>query len=218
MTETARLANNGDGVGGQVELPGNVAADRPATSHPVGNVKWVPLERVRANSYNPNKVAAIELRLLYTSIKADGYTQPVVTVRDETREGWIIVDGFHRWRVMVENADIRESTGGLLPIVEIDSPANDLMASTIRHNRARGKHSIGNMSGIVFSMLDNGWSDERICAELGMSADELLRLKHMTGFSKLFENVKYRRAWETRRQLEIRRQYQADHPDEDVLI
>jgi len=90
--------------------------------HPVGAVQWVPIQHVRANSWNPNKVASIELRLLYISIKADGYTQPVVTIRDEASEEprWIIIDGFHRWRVMIEIAAIRESTGGLLPIVVID--------------------------------------------------------------------------------------------------
>jgi ParB-like chromosome segregation protein Spo0J len=183
-------------------------------------VKWVPLERVRANDYNPNQVAAVELQLLYVSIKADGYTQPVVTIRDGEGDDakWIIVDGFHRWRVMLEREDIRESTGGLLPIVEIDKPLNDRMASTVRHNRARGKHGITSMAQLVFGMLDGGWSDERICSELGMSTDELLRLKHVTGFSKLFENTEYHQAWETRRQVEIRREYKADHPDEDTPI
>jgi ParB-like chromosome segregation protein Spo0J len=190
----------------------------PTENHPIAHLKWVPIQKVRANDYNPNKVAAIEMRLLYVSIKADGYTQPVVTVRDEANDLWVIVDGFHRWRVMVENADIRESTGGLLPVVEISKDINDRMASTVRHNRARGKHSVANMSSIVFGMLDNGWTDEQICAELGMSADELLRLKHVTGFSKLFENVEYRRAWETRAQLEIRREYAAEHPDEPMPV
>jgi ParB-like chromosome segregation protein Spo0J len=208
MSTTQRLAKKADQEYGLVDL----------SLHPVNHVKWVPLAKVRANTWNPNKVASIEMQLLYTSIKADGYTQPVVTVRDEARDRWVVVDGFHRWRVLIENDDIRASTGGMCPIVEISADVNDLMASTIRHNRARGKHSVGNMSGIVFSMLDNGWTDERICAELGMSADELLRLKHMTGFSKLFENVQYRQAWETRRQLEIRRAYAAENPDEDMPI
>jgi ParB-like chromosome segregation protein Spo0J len=188
------------------------------TTVPLSPTENHPIAKVRANDYNPNKVAAIEMRLLYVSIKADGYTQPVVTVRDEANDLWVIVDGFHRWRVMVENADIRESTGGLLPVVEISKDINDRMASTVRHNRARGKHSVANMSSIVFGMLDNGWTDEQICAELGMSADELLRLKHVTGFSKLFENVEYRRAWETRAQLEIRREYAAEHPDEPMPV
>jgi hypothetical protein len=185
----------------------------------VSNVKWVPIGKVRANSYNPNKVASVEMRLLKTSVMADGYTQPVVTVRDEVNDRWIVVDGFHRWQLLVTDAEVRESTNGLCPVVElVDKTPNDLMASTVRHNRARGKHSVGNMSTLVFEMLDNGWTDSRICAEMGMSADELIRLKHMTGFSKLFESVEYRRAWETRRQIEIRRAYAAGHPNEDVSV
>jgi AraC-like DNA-binding protein len=178
----------------------------------------VPIEKVRANSWNPNKVASVELNLLYISVKADGYTQPIVTYRDEENDRWIVVDGFHRWRTLLENPDIRASTGGLAPVVEIQRPLNDLMASTVRHNRARGKHTVGNMANLVFGMLEGGWDDAQVCRELGMSADELIRLKHVTGFSKLFENVEYRRAWETRRQLELKRAYATDHPDEEITV
>lgn len=185
--------------------------------HPVTNVMWVPVEKVRANDYNPNKVASVELQLLYVSIKADGFTQPIVTVRDEEHDRWIVVDGFHRYRTLVERPDILESTGGLAPIVELrDRSVNDLKASTVRHNRARGKHGTGDMAQLVFEMLEDGWSDTRICAELGMSADELVRLKHVTGFSKLFEDIDYRRAWETTRQAQLRREYAAEHPDETL--
>jgi len=172
---------------------------------PISRVKWVPVEKVEANDYNPNSVAANELRLLYISIEADGYTQPVVTIRDEERDRWIIVDGFHRWLVMRRHPDIYARCRGLLPIVEIDKPLGDRMASTVRHNRARGKHSVSGMGQIVFGMLDAGKSDAMICRELGMEADELLRLKHITGFSKLFADVQYKRAWETRRMIQLRR-------------
>jgi len=165
------------------------------------------IDQVEANDYNPNIVAKNELRLLYHSIKADGYTQPVVTVYDAERDKYVIVDGFHRYLVMVYHADIREPRGGLLPIVVIDKPINDRMASTIRHNRARGKHNIAGMAGIVFKMLEGGWDDAAICSELGMEADELIRLQYVTGFAKLFENVEYRQSWETRRMIKLRRDY-----------
>jgi ParB-like chromosome segregation protein Spo0J len=152
-------------------------------AQPVSAVLFVPIDKVYANDYNPNSVATNEMRLLYTSISHDGYTQPVVTVYDERADRYVIVDGFHRYSTMRRNADIRESTGSLLPIVVIDKPINDRMASTVRHNRAHGKHSITGMASMVFSMLENGWADEAICAELGMEADELVRLKHVTGFS-----------------------------------
>lgn len=177
----------------------------PLNTQPIDNVKWVPIEKVQANDYNPNSVAKNEMRLLYVSIKHDGYTQPVVTVYDESIDKYVIVDGFHRYTTMRLNKDIAERNNGLLPIVVISKNINDRMASTVRHNRARGKHSLTGMASMVFAMLDNGWSDSAICAEIGVEAEELVRLKHVTGFSKLFENVEYRKAWETKRQIEVKK-------------
>jgi hypothetical protein len=117
----------------------------------------------------------------------------------------VIVDGFHRFTIMKTCPDIYEKNGGLLPIVVIDKTINDRMASTVRHNRARGKHSVAGMSTMVFSMLEQGWSNSRICAELGLEAEELAKLKHITGFSKLFENQEYKRAWESKQQIEARK-------------
>lgn len=162
---------------------------------------WVPVERVWANSYNPNSVATTEMRLLYVSVKADGYTQPVVTIRDDERDGWVVVDGFHRYLIMKRYPDIYAKNHGLLPIVVIDKPINDRMASTIRHNRARGKHSVDGMSALVVTMLKNGWDDRRICAELGLEKEELIRLKHLTGYAKFFINGRYNPALETSTQI-----------------
>ena len=172
---------------------------------PVDSVQWVPIEDVVCNDYNPNSVATNEMRLLYTSILHDGYTQPVVCIRDDERGKWVIVDGFHRYSIMKLYADIRARTNGMLPIVVIKKSINERMASTVRHNRARGKHSVNGMASMVFAMLDNGMDDAQICADLGLSADELTRLKHVTGFSKLFENVEYGRAWETKRMIQLRK-------------
>ena len=171
--------------------------------HPVGNVLWVDVEDVEPNDYNPNSVASQEMGLLYTSIKHDGYTQPVVTVRDEEKGKYIIVDGFHRYFICKNNEDIRESTGGKLPIVVLNKGINDRMAATVRHNRARGAHSIQGMSSMVFEMLDNGWGDAEICNHLGMEPDELLRLKHITGFSKLFKDAEYNKAWVSKNQIRL---------------
>jgi ParB-like chromosome segregation protein Spo0J len=177
----------------------------------VSDVRWVPLERVEANDYNPNKVAANELKLLLHSILSDGYTQPVVTIYDAPRDRYVIVDGFHRWLVMKRHQAVQDMTGGLLPIVVLDKPLADRMASTVRHNRARGKHSVAGMSTIVFGMLDSGLTDEQVCAELGLEPDELLRLKHITGFSKLFADVEYNRAWQTRRMIQLRKEYETEN-------
>ena len=179
----------------------------PSKHNPVDLVRWVPYTQVQANDYNPNQVAKNEMGLLHTSISHDGYTQPVVTVYDEKLDKYVIVDGFHRYSVMRHYEDIRRKNKGLLPVVVIEKDINDRMASTIRHNRARGKHSVQGMSNIVFEMLENGWSDAEIIKELGMEEEELIRLKHITGFSKLFENAEYSRAWETKNQLKIKKDY-----------
>jgi ParB-like chromosome segregation protein Spo0J len=176
----------------------------PNGHQPIDRVRWVPIDRVQANDYNPNSVAKNEMHLLYTSIKADGYTQPIVTIYDPEIDKYVIVDGFHRYTTMRVNQDIRDWCNGFLPVVVIDKPINDRMASTVRHNRARGKHSVSGMANMVFQMLENGWDDAAICAELGLEADELMRLKHVTGFSKLFEDVEYRKAWETGDQIKLR--------------
>jgi len=179
--------------------------------NPVDLVRWVHIDKIQANDYNPNNVAKNELRLLYTSISHDGYTQPIVTIWDEKIKKYVIVDGFHRYYVQKSNKDLREGNSEYLPIVVIDKPINDRMASTIRHNRARGKHSIDGMSSIVFQMLENGWEDVDICNELGMETDELVRLKHITGFSKLFEDVEYLKAWKTKKQIMKEGKYREEH-------
>lgn len=191
-----------------------VFENSPLNNNPVDNVKWVPLKQVKANDYNPNQVAKNEMGLLYTSIDHDGYTQPVVTIYDEDKDEYVIVDGFHRYSVMKHYKSIRERNKGMLPVVVIEKDINDRMASTVRHNRARGKHSIEGMSKIVFEMLENGWSDAEIIEELGMETEELIRLKHITGFSKLFEDTEYNRAWETKRQLKLKREYKENEEEE----
>ncbi len=149
--------------------------------------------------------------LLYTSILHDGYTQPVVTIYDDVKDKYIIIDGFHRYFTCKSNKDILDRNKGMLPIVVLDKSINDRMASTVRHNRARGMHSVTGMSSMVFSMLKNGWSDVDICNELGMSAEELIKLKHLTGFSKLFEDAEYSKAWETKNQLLLKKKYQEEN-------
>lgn len=173
--------------------------------HPVDSVQWIDIDDVEANDYNPNNVAAIEMRLLYVSIKHDGYTQPIVTVHDKKRGKYIIVDGFHRYFIAKNNKDIQESTYGKIPIVVITKDINERMASTIRHNRARGSHSVRGMSSMIFTLLENGWDDADICNHLGMDADELLRLKHITGFSKLFKDAKYNKEWMTKHQILLKK-------------
>lgn len=165
-------------------------------TEPVDYVRWVPADKVVANEYNPNKVAPPEMRLLHISIQEDGYTQPIVCFYDGDNDQYVVVDGFHRTRVGTEKRDIRERIHGYLPVVVIDKPLDERMASTIRHNRARGKHAVSPMSDLVATLYRGGWADDRIAKELGMELDEVLRLKQITGLPEIFADREYSRAWE----------------------
>lgn len=158
---------------------------------PVYNVKAIPIEKVQANTYNPNHVAPPEMKLLYDSIKSDGYTMPVVTYYLPDVDKYEIVDGFHRYTIMLTHKDIYEREKGLLPVVVIDKPLTDRMASTVRHNRARGSHSIDLMVNIVSELKDAGMSDAWILKHLGMDAEELLRLKQVSGLAALFKDKEF---------------------------
>jgi hypothetical protein len=197
------------------EVRGLLSSLSPWNTQPIDFVRWVPVEQVQANDYNPNSVARNEMRLLYVSISHDGYTQPVVTYWDEEIQKYVIVDGFHRYTIMRTNRDIYDANQGRLPIVVIDKDINDRMASTVRHNRARGKHSVAGMGQIVFNMLRNGATDEEICAEVGLEAEELARLKYVTGFAKLFEGTEYGQAWETDKQIKVRQDYMRSRSEQD---
>lgn len=160
-------------------------------NHPVSRVQWVCAEKVYANDYNPNSVAPPEMELLKISIESDGFTQPIVVW--ETEEGYEVVDGFHR--------HIVGKTLGLshLPVVVINqdrSDKGDRIASTIRHNRARGKHQVGAMSEIVQDLARRNWSDKKIGKELGMDSDEVLRLKQISGLAEMFADEEFSEAWE----------------------
>jgi ParB-like chromosome segregation protein Spo0J len=162
---------------------------------PVDSVIWIPMDQIQANTYNPNRVASPEMQLLYESIKSDGYTQPIVAYRLPDGK-YEIVDGFHRNRVGKEYQDIHDRVKGFLPIVVIDKPLDERIGSTIRHNRARGTHQIRSMSDIVVSLVKEGWSDEKICEKLGMSKDEVLRLKQISGLKEAFANHTFSKSWE----------------------
>lgn len=169
----------------------------PFNSEPVDCILWVKNDTIYANDYNPNSVAPREMELLHVSIKEDGYTQPIVTFKED--EGRQVVDGFHRNRVGKEYADIRERVLGYLPVVTINEARTDKadrMAATIRHNRARGKHAVDSMSDIIMELKRRNWSDEKIGRELGMEADEVLRLAQITGLAEIFADKEFSEAWE----------------------
>jgi ParB-like chromosome segregation protein Spo0J len=168
----------------------------PFRAEPVDCVLWVPAGTVRANDYNPNTVAPPEMRLLAHSIQADGYTQPIVSYPEDGAD--VVVDGFHRHRVGKEDPDVRERVLGHLPVTRIRADREgraDRIGSTIRHNRARGEHQVEGMSEIVRMLHLSGWKDEKIQAELGMEADEVLRLKQITGLAAMFAEREFSEAW-----------------------
>lgn len=164
---------------------------------PVYNIIPVPIEKIQANSYNPNSVAPPEMKLLYKSILEDGYTMPIVCYYLKDEDKYEIVDGFHRYRTMLEHKDIYDREGGVLPVSVIDKPLSDRMASTIRHNRARGSHSIELMTNIVAELVESGMSDAWIMKNIGMDAEELLRLKQLSGLASLFKDHEFSSSWTT---------------------
>jgi ParB-like chromosome segregation protein Spo0J len=169
----------------------------PFNTEPVDCVIWVKNDTVIANDYNPNSVAPPEMELLRLSIANDGYTQPIVSMDNNngTRE---VIDGFHRNRVGKECEDIQSRVHGYLPVVTIresQKGQNDRVASTIRHNRARGKHKVESMSDIVVDLKRRNWSDEKISKELGMDRDEVLRLTQISGLTEMFANKEFSMAW-----------------------
>lgn len=157
---------------------------------PVYNVLAVPIDKIEANDYNPNHVAKREMDLLYQSIKSDGYTMPVVCFYDEVRDKFIIVDGFHRYTIMLRYKNIFERENGCLPVSVIDKPIEDRMASTIRHNRARGKHEVELQASLV-GMLKQGWDELKIMKELGMTLEEVQRLIGLKGIASEIQGVPY---------------------------
>ena len=171
----------------------------PFKSEPVDLIKWVKVDSVTANDYNPNSVAPPEMELLRHSINHDGYTQPVVTWMSEKKGMREVIDGFHRTRVCKEMPDVNQRVHGYLPVVTAQDSCtsqNDRMASTIRHNRARGKHNVTAMSDIVTELKNRNWKNSRIARELGMDEDEVLRLCQITGLESLFEDRDFSKSWE----------------------
>lgn len=187
-----------DAVSSLNEVRRILHAVSPFKEEPIDYVQWVLTDSVHANDYNPNSVAPPEMALLEHSIDHDGYTQPVVGWRDSDST-FEVVDGFHRTTVAKRSDSVRERLKGFMPIVAIQAKnleRNDRVASTIRHNRARGKHNVESMSDIVIELKKRNWSDTRIAKELGMDQDEVLRLCQITGLSDVFGDENFSQSWD----------------------
>lgn len=169
----------------------------PFKNEPVDFTFWVKADLIQANDYNPNKVAPPEMKLLQHSIKEDGYTQPIVTW--PTSDRFEVIDGFHRNRVGREDEEIKTRIHGYLPVVvvnEISTERGNRISSTVRHNRARGKHTVDGMAEIVLELKRRNWSDKKIAKDLGMDPDEVLRLSQITGLADIFKDQEFTKAWE----------------------
>ena len=184
-------------TGGEIhQEDGSYAPADDCYMSPVYDVKRVHISKIQSNDYNPNSVAPPEMALLETSIWEDGYTQPVVVVFDDETGMYTVVDGFHRYSVLRDSKRVNEREQQMLPVVVLKKEMHDRMASTIRHNRARGSHNIELMSTIVAELVEMGKGDRWICQHIGMSVDELLRLKQITGVAALFLNKEFSDSWE----------------------
>lgn len=169
----------------------------PFKSQPVDCVLWVKHETVAPNDYNPNNLAPPEKRLLNTSLETDGFTQPIVVLQQDQKR-YSIVDGYHRHELASGKATLKKRLKGYIPVTCLESSSakrDSLMAATIRHNRARGRHQIHAMSEIVQELAHLGWSDEKIGKELGMDSDEVLRLKQINGLVEMFSDRQFSQAW-----------------------
>lgn len=196
IIESAKSMSLEDQVLFQNAIKQTMHKNSPFKDEPVDCVLWVKNEAVVANDYNPNKVAPPEMQLLEVSIDNDGYTQPIVTF--PVGKKCEVVDGFHRSRVGKESPIINKRVHGYLPIVAIrdeQTSKNDRIASTIRHNRARGKHQVDAMSEIVLELKNRNWNNQRIAKQLGMEEDEILRLCQISGLESMFSDSDFSKAW-----------------------
>lgn len=157
---------------------------------PCMNPVLVSIDRVICNTYNPNDVAEPEMDLLYTSIQEDGVTMAIVVYYDASIDKYIVVDGEHRYTIIKDRFQ-----SDVIPVVIIDKDLSNRMASTIRHNRARGVHKVMSMAEIVKSLIESGWDDNKIAKHLEMSAEELLRLKQQKGIAHILANREYGKEW-----------------------
>lgn len=180
------------------ELRSTLHEFSPFKNEPIDCVTWLKTEQLTANDYNPNNVAPTENKLLSTSIIQDGFTHPLVATRDGSKDKFVIIDGFHRFELSKKKGELNKRLHGYVPVVLMPQASDDKsrrIAATIRHNRARGRHQINAMAEIVRELSHQGWDDQKISTELGMDADEVLRLKQVCGLFEMFANRNFSQAW-----------------------
>lgn len=169
--------------------------EKQLTEEPISKVLWIPINDISPNSYNPNKIAVPEKRLLMRSMLDHGITLPLVVTFTKA-QGYVLIDGYHRWNIIKKNKVLRKRLKNKVPVVILKATnKNEQIMATIRHNRAQGKHQIEEISEVVKLLSINGWSSEKIMEALGMDADEVLRLKQFKGLGELFKDEDYSASW-----------------------
>jgi hypothetical protein len=164
--------------------------DRGTLFLPCMHVILVPVEKVKANTYNPNNVSDQNMMLLEESILMNGFCFPIVTIYDADVDEYVIIDGFHRYYIL-KNWNVK-----LLPIVVLKHDITKRMEATVQFNRARGVHQVELMGDLVKALVEQGVPDDEIAVKLGMEEGEVYRLKQITGIAELFKNQAYSRSWE----------------------
>lgn len=163
--------------------------------HPAFNVKSIPLSKIKTNDYNPNKMASPEFKLLKRSLEIDGMTMPIVVTRPD-RDGFhTVIDGAHRFEIFKKSTELFNSTAGNIPVAILEKPFDARISSTVRHNIARGVHQVELTAKLVVELKGMNWSNEKIALELGMDADEVLRMQQITGLAEAFKDDEFSSSW-----------------------
>ena len=100
---------------------------------PIDQIRWIPVERLQTNDYNPNHVFKQEMELLHTSITRNGWLQPIIINHDKT-----IIDGYHRVTLMKTSKELYQKTKGKVPCITLHLTKPQRILLTIRINRAKG--------------------------------------------------------------------------------
>ncbi len=159
---------------------------------PCLNTRLVDREQVIANTWNPNNVSKDKMELLKQSIIDNGFCFPIVVIWDKDLDKYIIIDGFHRFKLCgIKWLDIKQ-----VPVVVLKHDISKRMAATVQFNKARGVHQVDLDADIIRALFEQGLTDEEISIKLGMDIDTIYRYKQLTGVAELFKNSEYSTSWD----------------------
>lgn len=163
-------------------------------NQPVNDVRWVRIEEITPNGWNPNYTARPELRLLKLSILTDGWCVPLV-VTELKEGGYEINEGEHRWLV-AGDPDVYALTDGLVPVVVLrPTTPFERMGTTIRFNRARGNHKVGDLAEVVNRLVEAGIPPEALERLLGMEDEEVSRFLDRGDMLKRGSSQEFNSGW-----------------------